>query len=498
MDSRPDQKRFSSVVSYQKQSSLIGFKVSGVSGETTVAGVAANVVGLKNADGSPNGTFAVVANSGFDAASTVTVSRFQVNAGAVVPLGTPITIATGQKDGNGDQISTTALRGGGLAVAYVGTGIDNGDIFLSVIGANGAVITPPNFRVYNKTGKQVTPAISEMADGRLAISWHDRAVGNGQIETTIIDARVAKIDIVGTSKNDVYAPSEFPLDTLDGKGGFDTLTFKGTTTGGVAVDLVAGNGSAGDAAGDTYTSFEKVIGSNFNDTLTGGAGHVLVGGAGNDTYVVSATSTVIDESGGGYDQVYSTVTYTLSPGIENLFASGENPIDLTGNESNNLIVGNGAGNRLTGNGGHDTLNGAGGGDVLIGGAGNDALNGGDGDDILDGGTDNDVLDGGVGNDNLAGGSGDDNLQGGDGNDALGGGDGNDVLNGGAGNDTLDGGAGHDVLDGGAGADSISGADGNDVLRGGGENDTLNGGVGDDAIDGGAGADAMDGGAGNDS
>ncbi|UVF19513.1 hypothetical protein HPT29_024360 [Microvirga terrae] len=454
----------SSVVSYQKQNSTIGFKVftGGVSGETTVAGVSANVVGLKNADGSPNGTFAVVANSGFDGASTVTINRFQVNAGVVQPLGAPTTIATGQKDGNGDQISTTALRGGGLAVAYVGTGIDNGDIFLAVIGANGVLITPPNFRVHNEAGKQVTPAISEMVDGRLAISWHDRAVGNGQIETTIVDARVSKIDVVGTSKNDVYAPSEFTGDTLDGKGGFDTLTFKGTTTGGVAVNLVAGNGTAGDAAGDTYTSFEKVIGSTFNDTLTGGAGHVLVGGAGNDTYYVSATSTVIDESGGGYDQVFSSATYTLSAGIENLFATGFDAINLTGNESDNIIAGNDAANRLTGNGGNDALYGNGGGDVLDGGAGNDALDGGAGDDALAGGIGNDVLYGRDGNDSLSGDDGDDVLDGGVGNDVLAGGNGNDNLQAGDGNDALDGGAGDDVINGGTGADTMNGGAGNDA------------------------------------
>jgi hypothetical protein len=95
----------SSVVSYQKQNNTIGFKVftGGVSAETTVAGVAANVVGLKNADGSPNGTFAVVANSGFDAASTVTINRFKLNAGVVEPVGTPITIATGRR-------TVTAIR----------------------------------------------------------------------------------------------------------------------------------------------------------------------------------------------------------------------------------------------------------------------------------------------------------------------------------------------------------------------------------------------------
>jgi Ca2+-binding RTX toxin-like protein len=492
------------VVTYQTNNGFVASIVNGTAGTAFALDnniVAVDIIGLNDpATGKPNGEFVVIEDLG----ASIVAQRYNASGGKIPGL---ITIGGAKPNSDFDNVTAVALKNGGFTLAYIQKDpatLDVGDVYVKVVNANGAA--GPELRVNARAGldgdfSQRHPAISEMADGRLSITWTDptSSAGNGSnISSTIVDARIAKINVTGTSKNDVYAPSEFTGDTLDGKGGFDTLTFKGTTTGGVAVDLVAGNGSAGDAAGDTYTSFEKVIGSNFNDTLTGGAGHVLVGGAGNDTYSVSATNTVIDESGGGYDQVYSSVTYTLSAGIENLFASGENPIDLTGNESNNIIVGNGAGNRLTGNGGHDTLNGAGGGDVLIGGAGNDALNGGDGDDILDGGTDSDILDGGVGNDNLAGGSGDDNLQGGDGNDALGGGDGNDVLNGGAGNDTLDGGAGNDVLDGGAGADLISGADGNDVLRGGGDNDTLNGGAGDDAIDGGAGADVMYGGAGNDS
>ncbi|MFL5129610.1 MAG: calcium-binding protein [Microvirga sp.] len=493
--------------SYFRMISTSGFsEVKEVVGANMIS-----VAALKNADGSPSGDFVVVSDNGTAFNSTVTTQRFHANSdGSFSTVGNPITVQTGDvgsdgvsrgRDSRYDRESVIGLKDGGYAFAYVARKVDDAaDIYLMVVDKNGNK-TPQPFKVTSDAGAQVVPTISEMADGRLAVSWHyPSAPSNGSaIGSVIIDARAEKITVTGTSKNDIYAPSVHTDDTLNGGDGFDTLTFKESTAG-VSVSLLDGKGYAGDAAGDTYTNFERVIGSRFNDTLTGsavanrlegGAGDdtltdvagtgtdTLIGGAGNDTYSVSATSTVIDESGGGYDQVYSTVTYTLSPGIENLFASGENPIDLTGNESNNIIVGNGAGNRLTGNGGHDTLNGAGGGDVLIGGAGNDALNGGDGDDILDGGTDNDVLDGGVGNDNLAGGSGLDNLQGGDGND------------------TLDGGADNDVLDGGAGADLISGADGNDVLRGGDGNDALDGGAGDDVINGGTGADVMNGGAGND-
>ena len=90
-------------------------------------------------------------------------------------------------------------------------------------------------------------------------------------------------------------------DALNGGIGFDTATYA-SATGAVYVNLAANTGSYGDAQGDTFSSIEKVIGSNFTDMLVandagivfeGGGGHdfltggawidVLNGGTGNDT-----------------------------------------------------------------------------------------------------------------------------------------------------------------------------------------------------------------------
>jgi hypothetical protein len=415
-----------------------------------------DVVALKTG-GAPNGRFVVTYSDLTTNQVKVDTFHFDAIANEIV-RDTSVALDPRTTDSAGTKTSITALHDGGYAVAYKGQGAAASDIFVKTFDATGALISTSQIPV---NGQQHTPAVFEMADGRLAVTWADPSLNNGAIETVIIDARSDRITVVGTGDNDIYAPSAHAGDNFNGNAGFDTLTFKESTAG-VAVNLVAGNGSAGDAAGDTYTNFEKVIGSNFNDTLEGGAGHVFVGGAGNDTYIVHASDTVIDESGGGYDQVYSTVTYTLSADIENLFASGGNAIDLTGNGSSNLIIGNDAANRLTGHGGDDALYGNGGSDVLDGGDGNDGLNGGDGDDALNGGTGNDALDGGSGNDNLAGGSGLDNLQGGSGNDTLDGGGENDVLNGGDGIDNLSGGDGDDTLNGNGGADVMNGGAGNDV------------------------------------
>lgn len=99
----------------------------------------------------------------------------------------------------------------------------------------------------------------------------------------------------------------------------------------------------------------------------------MVGGAGNDTFVVDVTTDVTTESASeGTDTVRSSVTWTLGTNLENLTLLGTAAINGTGNASNNVLTGNAGANTLTGAAGNDTLDGAGGSDVLVGGAGADS------------------------------------------------------------------------------------------------------------------------------
>ena len=111
-------------------------------------------------------------------------------------------------------------------------------------------------------------------------------------------------------------------------------------------------------------------------------GDQLIGGSGNDTYVVhSASDTIVEQAGKGTDSVRSDISYTLAANVENMTLTGSNAVNGTGNSLANKITGNSAANTLSGLGGADTLNGAGGNDTLIGGSGADkfvfdsALNG---------------------------------------------------------------------------------------------------------------------------
>lgn len=135
----------------------------------------------------------------------------------------------------------------------------------------------------------------------------------------------------------------------------------------------------------------NITGNSEDNLLDGKAGiDTLIGGLGDDTYIVDATTDKITENlDEGLDAVLSSSTYTLAVNLENLTLTGNAAVNGTGNELDNEIIGNDYANTLTGN------------------AGNDSLDGQDGNDTLSGGLGDDVLDGGAGIDRMSGGAGDD-------------------------------------------------------------------------------------------
>jgi Ca2+-binding RTX toxin-like protein len=88
-------------------------------------------------------------------------------------------------------------------------------------------------------------------------------------------------------------------------------------------------------------------------------------GNGEQTIVTYVTDTVIEEAGGGYDVVNSSITYGLTENVEELHLLGADHLDGSGNGLDNLIVGNAGNNRLTGGLGNDTLIGGAGDDTYI-------------------------------------------------------------------------------------------------------------------------------------
>ncbi|WP_458424701.1 calcium-binding protein [Methylorubrum extorquens] len=125
-------------------------------------------------------------------------------------------------------------------------------------------------------------------------------------------------------------------------------------------------------------------GNELGNALIGNAGrNVLIGRGGDDIYGVDGNGdTVIEEAGGGYDQVYSSGDYALTANVETLFLTGS-AYRGTGNEGNNALIGNDRDNLLeAGEGTFEYLVGGAGNDLLIGGAGHDQLLGGTGADFF--------------------------------------------------------------------------------------------------------------------
>ena len=118
-------------------------------------------------------------------------------------------------------------------------------------------------------------------------------------------------------------------DTLDGGAGNDWARYENTTTGAVQVNLATGLATGG-AGNDTLLNIENVLGSVFDDTLTGNAGaNRLQGGAGNDT-LNGGGGTTNDTA--AYTATKANYTVTRSAGVWTVK-------DNVGNEGTDTLTG---------------------------------------------------------------------------------------------------------------------------------------------------------------
>lgn len=133
---------------------------------------------------------------------------------------------------------------------------------------------------------------------------------------------------------------------------------------------IKGTEAANDLRGSNDGT-NTIYGYGGNDTLAGamdnetdyGAADVLIGGTGNDTYLVDNTSVqVVEQAGEGYDTiVLNQGTYTMAANVEALFVMWQGSV--TGNDLDNYIRGGDVGDELNGGLGNDTLVGGFGDDI---------------------------------------------------------------------------------------------------------------------------------------
>ncbi len=333
----------------------------------------------------------------------------------------------------------------------------------------------------------------------------------------------------GGTGNDMYVINDAGDYVLENPGeGTDTLLASVSYTINDNVENITLTGTAAiDATGNALNN--SLTGNSAANTLDGGTGaDRMAGGAGDDTYIVDNFGDVIVENtNGGTDIVYASVSRTLEVNVENLTLTGSGNLNATGNTLVNL---------LTGNSGSNTLDGGTGADTMAGGDGNDIY-------IVDTAADVIIENAGEGNDTVRAafsytlgaeieslvllGTGALNGTGNAGDNTITGTSGINTLNGGAGADTLIGGAGNDIYyidqagdviiedagtPGGIDTAYISGSytlsanveklvfagtGGGFTGTGNALANTLTGNAGDNTLDGGAGADKLIGGLGND-
>lgn len=215
----------------------------------------------------------------------------------------------------------------------------------------------------------------------------ERAVGNELDNLIVGNVRDNILD--GGAGNDVLVGGLFRAFEVGlSETGSDILI------GGVGDDVLMADG--GNFA---FSSIAGIEGGERRDDVVRRADDLLIGGAGNDTYIVhSQEQTVVELEDEGVDTVKSTVSYVLGEHLENLelvtspetFDEDDNvipqpPLNGMGNELDNVLIGSEGANVLSGLAGYDTLAGGLGDDTLRGGAGHDTyfFNRGDGIDTIE-------------------------------------------------------------------------------------------------------------------
>jgi Ca2+-binding RTX toxin-like protein len=256
----------------------------------------------------------------------------------------------------------TALPNGGFVVSwedFSGVGGDSSSPAVKLQAFDGAGGKVGGEMLVNTTttGSQFDPAITALADGRVAVSWTDFSVLNSNIRMQIVDPRDGIVS--GTGAGEKLYGHELVNDEISGYAGNDDLYG------------LAGN--------------DGLYGGDGNDVLTGGLGDdQLFGGDGNDNLRGGPGGDTLDGEAGIDVADYSAAAAGVAAALDgSLAGSGEAAgdtyvavEDLRGsNAASDTLRGNSGANSLTGNAGNDNLNGRAGADKLIGGLGADTLTG---------------------------------------------------------------------------------------------------------------------------
>ena len=408
-----------------------------------------------------------------------------------------VTYALGAELENLSLTGANAINGTGNSTANVLTGNAAANVLDGQAGADTLIGAAGNDTyVVADAGDVVTENASEGTD---QVNSSVTYTAGSNVENLVLTGTAAinatgntlANSLTGNSANNVLDGGT-GADTLFGGAGNDTYTIdnaadvitesagQGTDLAQSSITFTLGNTDienltlTGTAANGTGNALNNVISGNASSNILTGIGgddtldpgsagtDSLLGGTGNDTYIISRSTgiTVTENASEGTDAIQASVTYTLGTNLENLTLTGATAINGTGNASANILIGNSAINTLDGQGGADTMSGGLGDDIYVVDNASDAIseNAAEGTDLVQSIVTFTIADVDVESLTLTS-TGAINATGNASNNVLTGNTGANTLTGLAGNDTLWGGASAgatvDVLVGGSGDDTYT-------------------------------------------
>ena len=360
---------------------------------------------------------------------------------------------------NGNALGNTIFGNSGNNVI---NGVGGADLMLGGLGDDTYVVNNVLDQVTENPGEGrdavytgVNYTLSANVEVLLAQGGSDLQLnGNGLANTVfgnsgnnVIDGGAGADLMLGGLGDDSYVVNNVLDQVIENPGeGRDAVytTVNYTAPGNVEVLIAQGSADLqlnGNALDNT------IFGNSGNNVINGvGGADNMIGGLGNDSYVVNnVLDKVIENPGEGRNAVYTTVNYTLSGNVEVLIAQGNADLQLNGNTLDNTVFGNSGGNVIDGGAGAD---------IMLGGLGDDSY-------VVDNVLDQVMENPGEGRDTIyttvnftaagnvevliAQGAADLQVNG------------NGLAN------TVFGNSGNNVIDGGAGADILIGAAGNDTF-----------------------------------
>ncbi len=297
-------------------------------------------------------------------------------------------IGSGNVNATGNTLANTLTGNSGNNVLNGGIGADTmaggaGNDTYYVNTASDSVIEAKNSgtdQVFSSVGYSLVSQYIEKLT--LTGSGDINATGNslantltGNSANNVLNGGTGADTMIGGAGDDTYYVNNAADTAIEAKNSgtdqvFSTVNYSLVSQ--YVEKLTLTGGGDTNATGNSLAN--TLTGNSGNNVLNGGiSADTMAGGTGNDTYYVdNAGDSVIEAKNSGTDQVFSSVSYSLSGlYVEKLTLAGSGNINGTGNSLNNTLTGNSGNNALNGGTGNDVLNGETGTDVLTGGSGQD-------------------------------------------------------------------------------------------------------------------------------